>query len=118
MRRGPGPRGDVRPWQVDGRSANLEDDTDEGNPVTTTAGASGVSVTYSAPGPGAHNAIRLMFGPEIADHDIERALRDAVEDLRSSVSRESLLEMAVRLAVVRLDRETHSRGRQQPVSFT
>ena len=75
-------------------------------------------MTYSAPRSGAHDAIRLMFGPEVADHDIERALRDAVEDLRGSVACGRLVEMAVRLAVVRLDRENHARDRRQPVSFT
>jgi hypothetical protein len=51
--------------------------------------------------------IRLLFGPEIDDYQIECAVQDALDDLRGSVSPGSLAEMSMRLAVVRLDRVAH-----------
>jgi hypothetical protein len=47
--------------------------------------------------------IRLFFGPEIGDDEIEFALRLALDDLRVLVAPDHLLEAARRLAMVRLD---------------
>ncbi|HEY2296666.1 MAG TPA: hypothetical protein VGH43_02970 [Jatrophihabitans sp.] len=47
--------------------------------------------------------IRLFFGPEIEDDEIEFAVRLALEDLRVLVAPDHLLESARRLAMVRLD---------------
>jgi hypothetical protein len=52
--------------------------------------------------------VRLLFEPELSRGEIERAVRDAADDLRGSVSSESLPEMAMKLAVVRLDRIARS----------
>ena len=46
----------------------------------------------------------LLFSPELSREEIERAVCDAANDLRGSVSRESLPEMAIKLAAVRLER--------------
>ena len=47
--------------------------------------------------------IRLFFGPEIEDDTIEFAMRLALDDLRTLVAPDQLLEAARRLAMVRLD---------------
>ena len=47
--------------------------------------------------------ISQLFGRELPRRTIEMAVSDATADLKGSVATESLPEMAVRLAVVRLD---------------
>ena len=47
--------------------------------------------------------LRLLFGPEIEDIEIERALHRAMDDLRSSYPPSELLEHAKRLAEIQLD---------------
>ena len=47
--------------------------------------------------------LRLLFGPEIEDIEIERALHRAMDDLRSSFPPSELLPHAKRLAEVQLD---------------
>jgi hypothetical protein len=48
--------------------------------------------------------IDQLFSPELSREEIERAVCDAANDLSGSVSRESLPEMAIKLAAVRLER--------------
>lgn len=63
------------------------------------SGAGSTNITRSVT-----EEVRLLFGPELSRGEIERAVRDAANDLRGSVAPESLPEMAMKLAVVRLDR--------------
>jgi hypothetical protein len=51
--------------------------------------------------------IDLLFAPELSREEIDRAVCEAANDLYGSVSQESLPEMAIRLAAVRLERARH-----------
>jgi hypothetical protein len=50
--------------------------------------------------------LRLLFGPEIEDIEIERALHRAMDDLRSTYPPSELLDHAKRLAEIQLDAQT------------
>lgn len=62
------------------------------------------AVTRTTPGSGGVLAdLRLLFGPEIDDDEIERALERAIRDLQALGTAERLLDDAGRLAQLRLD---------------
>jgi len=56
--------------------------------------------------------LRLLFGPEIEDIEIERALHRAMDDLRSSFPPSELLDHAKRLAEIQLDAQTSTADNQ------
>lgn len=56
--------------------------------------------------------LRLLFGPEIEDFEIERALHRAMDDLRLSYPPSELLEHAKRLAEIQLDAQASAARKQ------
>lgn len=53
------------------------------------------------------NELRRRTAGAATENEIQNVLQQALRDLKGSVSRESLPEMAARLAAARLDAATH-----------